>query len=57
MLLLGLGILKNEALVKSMSRHGDYRYEIQEPSFPIFFGAEKISLISKLTYDENDLAF
>uniref|UniRef100_A0A1D1XNQ1 Putative phytol kinase 2, chloroplastic n=1 Tax=Anthurium amnicola TaxID=1678845 RepID=A0A1D1XNQ1_9ARAE len=26
MLLLGLGIWRNDAMVKSMSRHGDYRY-------------------------------
>lgn len=26
MLVLGLGILKDEATVKSMSRYGDYRY-------------------------------
>ena len=26
MLLLGLGLMKNEAMVKSMSRSGDYRF-------------------------------
>ncbi|KAG6466646.1 probable phytol kinase 2, chloroplastic [Zingiber officinale] len=33
MLLLGLGFLKNDATVKSMSRHGDYRELLKGPLF------------------------
>ncbi|XP_059430124.1 probable phytol kinase 3, chloroplastic [Corylus avellana] len=33
MLLLGLGIMKDEAIVKSMSRHGDYRELLKGPLY------------------------